>query len=108
MSDVCKTTTAIGVVQDGALRVKRITSADSPYTVVSTDDIIEATIDDTDIDILLLPLIRVKRKLLIIRNDIGPKTAVLDVIANGSEKIKEPGGVLIDNKEMDGDGDSLN
>ena len=90
------------------LFVKLITSADSPYTVVNSDDIIEATIDATDIDILLLPLADVKRELRIIRNETGAGTAVLDVITNGSEKIKEPGGVLIGNKEMNGDGDSLN
>jgi len=91
-------------------QVVQITSADSPYTVISSDDIIEATMGTSNIDILLLPLTNVERNLLIMRNKAagGEGTGKLDVIANGSEKIKEPGGVLINNKVINGDGNSLN
>lgn len=90
-----------------SLTVKAITSADTPYTVLSTDELIEVTIDSTNIDIQLLALAATSRPLIIIRNNTGAGTGVLDTLVAGSDKIKEPGGTLITSKTIDGDGDSL-
>lgn len=88
-------------------KVVKVSSTDSVYVVCSSDNVIEVTIDDTDINILLLALTNVKRRLLIIRNNTGSGTGTLTTTPNGSEKLKEPGGVLISSKTIDGDGDSL-
>ena len=90
------------------LNIVKITSADSPFSVPADTKVIEVTIDSTDVDINLATLASAKFELLIIRNDIGAGTAILDVIPNGSEKIKEPGtGTLLSNKIISGDGSSL-
>ena len=88
--------------------IKLVDSSVSPFPVPADTQIIEVTVDEDNIDLDLSPLSDANFELIIIRNDIGPGTAILDVIPNGSEKLKEPGtGTLLDNKNIVGDGSSL-